>query len=55
MLLRSMYSFKNNEAVVVYICNSNTCVVKAEGFWVISYKTNNTEHIEETNLYGEEE
>lgn len=28
MLLRSMYNFKNNEAAVVYVCNSNTCVVK---------------------------
>lgn len=32
MLLRSMYNFKNSEAVVVYVCNFNTCVVKAEGF-----------------------
>lgn len=55
MLLRSMYNFKNDEALVVYVGNSNTCVVKAEGFWVISYKTNKIEHIEKTNLYGEEE
>lgn len=55
MLLRSMYNFKNNEALVVYVGNSNTCVIKAEGFWVISYKTNKMEHIEKTNLYGEEE
>lgn len=55
MLLRSMYNFKNNEAVVVYVCNSNTCVVKAEGFWIISYKTNKMKHIEKTNLCGEEE
>ena len=55
MLLRSMSNFKNNKEAVVYVCNSNTCVVKAEGFWIISYKANKMEHIEKTNLYGEEE